>query len=58
MKVVFLGLCALPCLALPARAYMDPGTGSIYLQLLVGGVAGVAVAVKMFYRTIKSYFKR
>ena len=37
---------------------MDPGTGSIYLQLLVGGVAGVAVAVKMFYRTIKSYFKR
>lgn len=58
MKIILLALVILPVLALPAAAYMDPGAGSIYLQLLLGGAAGVAVAVKMFYKTIKSYFRR
>lgn len=29
-------------------AYLDPGSGSMLLQVLLGGVAGVVVAIKMF----------
>lgn len=33
-------------------AYLDPGTGSMILQVILGGVAGAAVAVKMFWHRI------
>ncbi len=35
-------------------AYMDPGTGSLFLQLLLGGVAGFLVFVKLFWHRILS----
>ena len=28
-------------------AYLDPGTGSIILQVIVGGIAGIAVFFKL-----------
>jgi len=31
-------------------AYLDPGSGSMLLQALVGGVAAVAVAGKFYWR--------
>ena len=34
-------------------AYLDPGSGSMILQALLGGVAGLFVAVKMFGVRIK-----
>ncbi len=36
-------------------AYMDPGTGSMFLQLLLGGVAGFVVIVKLYWRRILSF---
>ena len=33
-------------------AYLDPGTGSMLVQLLVGGVAAAAVAVKLYWYRI------
>ena len=33
----------------PAHAYLDPGTGSMILQLLLGGVAGLAVAGRFYW---------
>ena len=35
-------------------AYLDPGSGSMLLQMLLGGVAGVAVSIKMFGKRIFS----
>ena len=32
--------------------YLDPGSASIILQMITGGVVGVLVAVKMFWRRI------
>jgi len=32
----------------PAFAYLDPGNGSILLQLLFGGTAGVIMLLKLF----------
>ena len=34
----------------PAYAYLDPGTGSIILQVLLGGVAGLALAGRFYWR--------
>jgi hypothetical protein len=33
-------------------AYLDPGTGSMLVQLLVGGVAAAGVAAKFYWRRI------
>jgi hypothetical protein len=32
--------------------YLDPGTGSMLLQLLVGGIAAIGVAAKFYWRRI------
>ena len=45
-----------------AHAYIDPGSGSVLLQLILGGVAGIAVVVKLYWERIKegcrSFWKR
>jgi type IV secretory pathway VirB2 component (pilin) len=40
----------------PAFAYIDPGTGSMLLQLLMGGVAGALVVVKMYWKGFAARF--
>jgi len=37
---------------MPAQAYLDPGSGSMLIQLLLGGFAGLAVIIKLFWRRI------
>ena len=37
-------------------AYIDPGTGSLILQLLLGGVAGIWVILKLFGQRILAFF--
>lgn len=36
--------------------YLDPGTGSLFLQLLLGGVAGLLVVLKLSWRRLLSVF--
>lgn len=38
-------------LILPPLAYFDPGAGSLLLQALVGGAAGVLVLGRYFWNT-------
>ena len=33
-------------------AYLDPGSASMILQMLVGGVAAAAVSIKLFWKRI------
>jgi hypothetical protein len=40
----------------PVYAYLDPGSGSMFLQLLLGGIAGVAVILKLFWRKFTGLF--
>lgn len=35
-------------------AYLDPGSGSMILQMLLGGVAAVVVSLKMFGKKVFS----
>lgn len=37
-------------------AYLDPGSGSMLLQVLLGGIAGLAVSIKMFGKRIFRIF--
>ena len=46
----------LSALALPAHAYLDPAPGSMLLQMIVGGIAGAALAVKLFWHRILGFF--
>ena len=41
-------------LATPAHAYLDPGTGSMILQIVLGGIAGVTVAGKFYWHRFKT----
>jgi hypothetical protein len=45
---------ALLTAALALFGYLDPGSGSMLVQLLVGGVAAAAVALKLYwYRLLR-----
>ena len=39
-------------------AYLDPGAGSFIIQALVASIAGVAVATRVYWTRIKSFFNR
>ena len=39
----------------PAWAYLDPGTGSMMLQLLLGGIAGAMVVGKLYWHRFRGF---
>ena len=41
-----------------AHAYIDPGTGGMLLQLLLGGVAGSLVIIKLYWFRLRQAFSR
>jgi hypothetical protein len=38
-------------------AYLDPGSGSLIAQLLVGGVAAVGVSLKLYWQRVLSFLR-
>ena len=38
-------------------AYIDPGTGSIIWMSVIGVIAAVLTAIKLFWTQIKSFFR-
>lgn len=41
-----------------AFAYLDPGSGSMLLQLVLGGLAGLAVIAKLYWHRLLGLFGR
>lgn len=39
-------------------AYLDSGSGSILLQMLLGGIAGLGVFLRMNWQRVKAGFAR
>jgi hypothetical protein len=39
--------------ATPAYAYLDPGSGGMIVQLLLGGLAGAGVLVRLFWNRVR-----
>jgi len=44
--------CVLLTTSINAYAYLDPGTGSMLLQVILGGIAALGVALKLFWHKI------
>lgn len=53
LLLAFVAALAAP---LTAHAYVDPGAGSMLLQLLLGGVAGLFVFFRLFRQKILKLF--
>lgn len=43
---------------LQAYAYLDPGTGSFVLQMLVAGLLGAMLYIKLAWANVKLFFSR
>lgn len=54
--VVFLAVLASLQFPLLAHAYVDPGSGSMILQLLLGGLAGLLVFGRILKQRISKFF--
>jgi len=48
---------ALSIWALPAYAYLDPGTGSMLIQGIIGAIAALGVTLKLYWHKIKLMFR-
>lgn len=42
----------------PAYAYLDPGTGSMALQLIIAGLLGAIFTIKTWWRTFIAFCSR
>ena len=38
--------------------YLDPGSGSFIIQMLLAGLLGVAVAVRIYWKKIVKFFRK
>ncbi|MDO8931699.1 MAG: hypothetical protein Q7U97_04835 [Rhodocyclaceae bacterium] len=52
-------LLAFGCLFFPekAHAYLDPGTGSYILQIIIGAFLAGLFAIKIFWNKVKNLFR-
>ena len=41
----------------PTYAYIDPGTGSYIVQVLIAGLLGVLISLRFYWARIKAFFK-
>jgi hypothetical protein len=55
LTTLFVLLLATAVFPSAAHAYLDPGTGSVILQVLVAGVLGALFTIKSWWRTVKAY---
>ncbi len=49
-------ILSLATLSRPAYSYLDPGTGSMILQVLLGGFAGALVIGRLYWQRVKALF--
>ncbi len=40
------------------QAYLDPGTGSMAIQLLMGGVVALLATLRLYWDRMKTFFSR
>jgi hypothetical protein len=60
MKLVqFLSiLFVILCYSQSAAAYLDPGTGSLILQMLIAGIIGAMFTIKLYWYRLKAFVAR
>ena len=53
--IIVASLCLL---STPAFAYLDPGSGSMILNIILGLIASVGVGLKIYWGRVKAFFSR
>lgn len=58
LTVLDMGLLATLLIAFPSPsfAYLDPGAGSAAIQVIVAALAGLAVAFRVYFHQVKTFF--
>jgi hypothetical protein len=57
--VFFITIFGLLFMAIPnAYAYLDPGTGSMLVQIIIAGSIGALFALKAFWKRIMAFFRK
>ena len=41
-----------------SQAYLDPATGSMLIQLLVGGAVAIGVTLKMYWEKVRFFWQK
>ena len=57
-RALFLACLLVWCLVMGERtasAYVDPNSGSMLLQLVLGGAAGLALIVKLYWQRLLAF---
>ena len=57
-KLVLLSVLAAAAFPPAAHAYLDPGTGSVMVQLTIGAVLACAMTFKLWRRRLAGFFGR
>jgi len=57
LLAIFAAVLAFILVSGQAYAYLDPGTGSYILQLLIAGVLGGLFAIKIYWAKLKAFFQ-
>ena len=60
MHTCFAIACVVALLIIPAQAsaYLDPSSGSMLLQIAVGGILAALFTVKTYWRKVRSVLRR
>ena len=53
--IVLLVLSVGIAVPLTAQAYIDPGSGSLILQVFIGGGVAIIVAIKLYWKKIVAF---
>jgi O-antigen/teichoic acid export membrane protein len=53
---IFLAFTLIAFMAQPAFAYIDPGSGSAIMSVIIGFFVAIGVLIKTFWYKIKSFF--
>ena len=55
--VIFMSILGISQLFISdAYAYIDPGSGSMFIQVIIGALVGVGIAIKMYWAKIRFKF--
>jgi len=58
MKSKIINFLSFFILTTKAHAYLDPGTGSIILQAIVGAFAAFFTSIYIFWARVKNFYKK
>ena len=57
-EIIVLMMLVLISFPAHSHAYIDPGTGSFVIQMVVAAVLGAFFALKMYWRRLKGFFSK